>query len=171
MSIKKSFRDMTCIEHSIENQIKPKAREELVKIHFESEGFKVIKLEEHYFDEETKKHLGMALQIDEIKKLQNSNKIFESINDIENRHLPDFVCEKGKKIIFVEVKSDSFNPNNKNQTFRQRETMKELQKRGYEVECWNVDIDSMFNNIHKLKKILNENKLPLFTKWNLKIKR
>ncbi len=164
MAINKSFKDLSHKEHQIENHIKPKAREELIKNHFESLGFKVVKLEEPHFNEETKKFNGMTLQIDEIEKLANGSEIFDAIRlNIDKRSLPDFVCEKGKKILFVEVKSEKFDPNDKNQLFRQRKTILELQKKGYDVEIWGVDIDGMLKNFHNLK----ENKKSSLTKWGL----
>ncbi|MFC1685603.1 hypothetical protein ACFLZZ_01115 [Nanoarchaeota archaeon] len=75
-----------------------------------------------------------------------------SINGIK---LPDFICRRGNKIKFVEVKSGKkFNPNDKN--FKQKEAIKELGKIGYSTEIRHIPIEEILKETEEEMKKMKE---------------
>jgi len=123
---KKSFKDYTPDERKF-NKIKSKVIEKWVCDLVQKEGGSILKTYKtiSYFPYN-------VLNVEEIKNLRQGSKILEDIELIlEDRttHLPDYICVKDNRTIFIEVKSSDV----KDKSVIQKTTMQKLRQKGYET--------------------------------------
>jgi len=115
------------------NNLKGEFAEELAKEFFlEGQGWKAVKIliKEEIADGQYRS----VLNEEGIRKLKNGDKIMNVLSLLKERmrvvKYPDFVCEKGDLIKFVEVKSSDLKSIN---DVKQKRTLEELGKLGYDV--------------------------------------
>lgn len=126
------------------NNLRSEQSEKIAKEIKEKEGFKVIKIASADDGPGT-----YTLHEEEIIKLKNGKnilKVFDKLRiSISNFKYPDFVCEKGDKVIFIEVKCGELNHN----YFKQKRSLQALQKEGYDFEIFCDFQDNKFKKIHR----------------------
>lgn len=116
---------------------KSRENEQIVKVHFERQlGYKVVKIQETFFDEQINRYY-QKMQYEELEKLDNYSKIINVLDECKREYnnfkIPDFVCEKGESLLFVEAGT------NKPKSFRQRRSLIALRNKGFQAELWLVN--------------------------------